>query len=348
MLGIVGESGSGKSVSSLDDHGPRRARSNARISGRALFGGRDLLALPDAELTRAARRRDRDDLPGPAVVAASVLPRRRPARGGDPGAPRRVQGAGARSRDRAARARRDPRAQAPRRLLPARVLGRDAPARDDRHGARQRARPAHRRRADDGARRHRAGPDPRAHRAAEGRARDGGHHHHPRPRRRRGDERRRRGDVRRADRRARARRARIFAAPEHPYTWGLLRSIPRLDVPRDEPLVPISGQPPSLITLPTGCSFHPRCPYVRPSHRKIDPSLEPVPDVAAPRRRLPAAGADAPRAVARAARRRRRRRRARRRGPARARRGGGRARRRRASRSSRSATSSSTSRSRAA
>ena len=53
--------------------------------------------------------------------------------------------------------------------------------------------------------------------------------------------------------------ARIFAAPEHPYTWGLLRSIPRLDVPRDEELVPIPGQPPSLITLPGGCSFHPRC-----------------------------------------------------------------------------------------
>ena len=72
---------------------------------------------------------------------------------------------------------------------------------------------------------------------------------------------------------------RIFAAPEHPYTWGLLRSIPRLDVPRDEPLVPISGQPPSLITLPTGCSFHPRCAYVQPDHRKIDPGLEPVADV---------------------------------------------------------------------
>jgi peptide/nickel transport system ATP-binding protein len=77
----------------------------------------------------------------------------------------------------------------------------------------------------------------------------------------------------------RAPTARIFAAPEHPYTWGLLRSIPRLDVPRDEPLVPISGQPPSLITLPTGCSFHPRCAYAQPDHRKIDPGLEPLADV---------------------------------------------------------------------
>jgi peptide/nickel transport system ATP-binding protein len=69
----------------------------------------------------------------------------------------------------------------------------------------------------------------------------------------------------------------IFNAPEHPYTWGLLKSIPRLDVPRDEELVPIPGRPPSLINLPTGCSFHPRCPYVRPRHRELDPALEAVP-----------------------------------------------------------------------
>jgi peptide/nickel transport system ATP-binding protein len=70
----------------------------------------------------------------------------------------------------------------------------------------------------------------------------------------------------------------IFAGPEHPYTWGLLSSIPRLDAPRDEELVPIAGRPPSLINLPSGCSFHPRCPYVQPDHMKIDPALEPVPD----------------------------------------------------------------------
>jgi peptide/nickel transport system ATP-binding protein len=69
----------------------------------------------------------------------------------------------------------------------------------------------------------------------------------------------------------------IFHAPEHPYTWGLLGSIPRLDTPRDEELVPISGRPPSLINLPGGCSFHPRCPYVREAHRHTEPVLEPVP-----------------------------------------------------------------------
>jgi peptide/nickel transport system ATP-binding protein len=69
----------------------------------------------------------------------------------------------------------------------------------------------------------------------------------------------------------------IFRAPEHPYTWGLLKSIPRLDVPRDAPLVPISGTPPSLIARPRGCFFHPRCPYVRESHKRTDPRLAPLP-----------------------------------------------------------------------
>jgi peptide/nickel transport system ATP-binding protein len=66
----------------------------------------------------------------------------------------------------------------------------------------------------------------------------------------------------------------IFSAPEHPYTWGLLKSIPRLDTPRDQELVPIFGRPPSLINKPSGCSFHPRCPYVRDAHKRVDPALE--------------------------------------------------------------------------
>ena len=71
---------------------------------------------------------------------------------------------------------------------------------------------------------------------------------------------------------------RIFGSPQHPYTWGLLKSIPRLDTARDEELVPISGRPPSLIHRPSGCFFHPRCPYAREAHRRIDPRLTPVPD----------------------------------------------------------------------
>ncbi|MGI8414016.1 MAG: ABC transporter ATP-binding protein [Solirubrobacteraceae bacterium] len=70
---------------------------------------------------------------------------------------------------------------------------------------------------------------------------------------------------------------RLFASPEHPYTWGLLGSIPRLASPRGQELVPISGRPPSLINRPSGCHFHPRCPYVRDQHRRVDPTLEPLP-----------------------------------------------------------------------
>jgi peptide/nickel transport system ATP-binding protein len=70
----------------------------------------------------------------------------------------------------------------------------------------------------------------------------------------------------------------LFSKPQHPYTWGLLKSIPSLEGSREEALVPIPGTPPSLITRPSGCHFHPRCAYVQPEHRRIDPGLEQVPD----------------------------------------------------------------------
>jgi peptide/nickel transport system ATP-binding protein len=74
----------------------------------------------------------------------------------------------------------------------------------------------------------------------------------------------------------RATTKRLFAGPEHPYTWGLLKSIPSLSGTRKEQLVPISGSPPSLINLPPGCHFHPRCPYSQPDHARNDPQLLPV------------------------------------------------------------------------
>jgi peptide/nickel transport system ATP-binding protein len=70
----------------------------------------------------------------------------------------------------------------------------------------------------------------------------------------------------------------VYAGPEHPYTWGLLGSIPKLEGPRAERLVPIPGTPPSLISRPSGCHFHPRCRYAQPDHSRIDPHLEPVPE----------------------------------------------------------------------
>jgi oligopeptide/dipeptide ABC transporter ATP-binding protein len=53
----------------------------------------------------------------------------------------------------------------------------------------------------------------------------------------------------------------VFYDPQMPYTWGLLGSIPRLDRPRPERLHTITGMPPSLINLPEGCKFRPRCPH---------------------------------------------------------------------------------------
>jgi peptide/nickel transport system ATP-binding protein len=70
----------------------------------------------------------------------------------------------------------------------------------------------------------------------------------------------------------------LFSNPEHPYTWGLLKSLPSLERDRSEMLVPIPGTPPSLIRPPSGCHFHPRCAYAQPDHARIDPRLEPLPD----------------------------------------------------------------------
>jgi peptide/nickel transport system ATP-binding protein len=53
----------------------------------------------------------------------------------------------------------------------------------------------------------------------------------------------------------------LFYRPEHPYTWGLLNSMPRVDEEHQDRLKPIKGTPPSLINVPPGCAFNPRCPY---------------------------------------------------------------------------------------
>ena len=55
----------------------------------------------------------------------------------------------------------------------------------------------------------------------------------------------------------------VFYDTRHPYTLGLLASLPRIDDTGTERLVPIKGAPPSLIRVPSGCPFHPRCEYAR-------------------------------------------------------------------------------------
>ena len=74
----------------------------------------------------------------------------------------------------------------------------------------------------------------------------------------------------------RASAAELYANPQHPYTLGLLRSVPRLDEPRRTRLAPIEGQPPDLTRLPPGCAFTPRCAYRVERCEREAPALEPV------------------------------------------------------------------------
>ena len=69
----------------------------------------------------------------------------------------------------------------------------------------------------------------------------------------------------------------IFHRPQHPYTAGLLASLPRLDRP-DRELTPIGGVPPRLYEAPVGCAFAPRCPYAIVACTDAEPTLQPVND----------------------------------------------------------------------
>jgi oligopeptide/dipeptide ABC transporter ATP-binding protein len=68
----------------------------------------------------------------------------------------------------------------------------------------------------------------------------------------------------------------LFAQPRHPYTQGLLASIPRMDTPRGSSLVPIPGLPPNLSQLPQGCPFRPRCARAFDACAQTYPELKPI------------------------------------------------------------------------
>ena len=77
--------------------------------------------------------------------------------------------------------------------------------------------------------------------------------------------------------------AEIFGRPDHPYTWGLLSSMPRLDREKTSRLVPIPGTPPSLIRVPSGCPFHPRCRYTElVDGRRCETEVPPLREVVTP------------------------------------------------------------------
>jgi oligopeptide transport system ATP-binding protein len=94
----------------------------------------------------------------------------------------------------------------------------------------------------------------------------------------------------------------VYGNPRHPYTLGLLGSLPRLDEVREDRLTSIEGLPPDLIALPPGCPFEPRCEFAIDKCREVRPELEPVGprhriacwvDVTTAERRTPPAAAPA-------------------------------------------------------
>ena len=142
-----------------DDH-RAHPRPNARITGSVTYRGRELNGLDDDQLRDVRGEQIAMVFQDPMTLAEPGLSRRRPDHGDDPGASRRLETRGRRPCGRAVAFGGHPESRAPGAPLSARVLGRDAPARDDRDGARPRAGRADRRRADHRARRHGAGPDP--------------------------------------------------------------------------------------------------------------------------------------------------------------------------------------------
>ena len=250
----LGQVGHGDERSSACCRRRRPRSSAARSCGRA----RTCSTARPSGMRAGPRRRDRDDLPGPADRAEPGPHGRRPDRRDGPRSTDDVAQEQARDAGhRDARPGRHPAARAPGRPVPARVLRRHAPAGHDRHGDRLRPRrcssPTSRPPPSTSPCRRRcsrccwaiqdaidsaimlithdlgvvAGVADRVMVMYAGRQVEIGH---------------RRRDLLRA---------------AHPYTLGLLASLPRLDGAGDEPLIPIGGQPPSLIDLPPGCAFHP-------------------------------------------------------------------------------------------
>ena len=68
--------------------------------------------------------------------------------------------------------------------------------------------------------------------------------------------------------------ATVLESPKHPYTWGLLASLPKLNADREQRLSPIEGLPPDLANLPAGCPFAPRCPHNKPICHEKDPEVQ--------------------------------------------------------------------------
>ena len=265
-LGIVGESGSGKSVANLTVLGLTRAP-NATITGSVRFGGRDLLELDHDGPALGPRQRDRDDLPGPALLASPLLQGRLADRRGGPGAPRRLQ---ERGQQRAIDLLREVGIPSPETRIndyphefsggmrqramiamalvnePALLIADEPTTALDVTTQAQILALLQRLQDQHGMAvvliTHDLGVV--AENAEEIAVMYAGR------------------IVEHAD------AGELFAAPQHPYTWGLLRSIPSLTGPAGEELHPISGLPPSLIHVPERVLLPPPVPLREAAARR--------------------------------------------------------------------------------
>ena len=194
--------GIGQECELPDRHGADQSEVGDR-RGRGDLPGAGPPQRPEGRAPGDPRQQDRDDLPGPDDVVAPLLQGGRPDRGNHPRARRHLEEGGGRAGGRHAQSGRDPATRRARPPVPARVLRRDAAARDDRDGPVAQPGPAHRGRADDRARRDRAGADPGPDRPPPVRVQYRRRAHHARPRRRRRALRLHPGDVRGPARRGR-------------------------------------------------------------------------------------------------------------------------------------------------